>query len=124
MPDEFTPGPWKIVTPPSDQDYTLQIWAENSPEEQRKYPNSEGKWIGSFRLYGSLEERDANARLCVRSPEMYAMLQEVLAFSHLSTYAYRQKYPHARGTRKDLNERIRALLAQIKEGGIETGSAR
>ena len=50
------------------------------------------------------------AGFIVGAPEL---LQEVWDFSHLSSYAYKAKYPHAKGTRKDLNERIMSLLSKL-----------
>jgi hypothetical protein len=53
---------------------------------------------------------------------LLVLLQESLDLSNLSSYAYHQKYPHARGTRKDLNQRIGAAVAAITETNISEGN--
>lgn len=70
------------------------------------------RYDGHGYIWSASGEQDANARLIAVAPDMLLMLQEVMDFSHFSALAYHQKYPHAGGTRKDLNARIQAMIAK------------
>jgi len=63
---EHTPGPWKVLLPAKDDDYTkpLSIAEANHPDSPDKFR------IADVYAWGSSKERNATARLIAAAPDL------------------------------------------------------
>lgn len=92
-----TPGPWKMF---HDTDFQVDIYGH---ESKRATTHVASIWLGSNESH--IHENKANARLIAKAPEMAELLREVLP-----TLLYERTYAE----RKELSDRVEALLAEIE----------
>lgn len=82
MESQHTPGPWKIYPAGDDDDFTKpraigEARCDESPHKLR---------VADAYAWGSVSERDANARLIAAAPDLLGVLQTIARGACLQQY--------------------------------------